>query len=132
MSVFVDTSALYALLDEADANHPAAADAFRRLRGSELVTHAYVVVETLALIGRRLGWDATQGFIDYLLPVIEVRPVDDALHRAALMAYRESGSSQVSFVDRVSFAFMRASRLRMAFAFDDDFTAQRFEVVVAS
>ena len=99
------------------------------MRGSELVTNAHVVVETLALIGRRLGWDATQRFIDHLLPVIEVRQVDDALHRAALMAYRESGSSQVSFVDRVSFAFMRASRLRMAFAFDDDFTAQGFQVM---
>lgn len=55
MRVFVDTSALYALLDEDDANHARAAKAFAELQGSELTTHAYVLVETLALVSRRLG-----------------------------------------------------------------------------
>jgi predicted nucleic acid-binding protein len=39
VSVFVDTSALYALLDEADAHHAEASDVLRRLVGSELVSH---------------------------------------------------------------------------------------------
>ena len=44
MRVFVDTSALYALLNEDDAHHAAAAEAMGRLAGSQLVTHAYVIV----------------------------------------------------------------------------------------
>lgn len=129
MTVFVDTSGLYALVDEADANHSAAVEGFRGLRGTELTTHSYVVVETLALFGRRFDWGASERLIDDLLPVIEVRPVDDALHRAALLAYRESGSSSVSFVDRTSFAFMRAHGVRRAFAFDADFARQGFALV---
>jgi hypothetical protein len=74
MSVFVDTSALYALLDEADAHHVEASDALRRLVGTELVTHAFVVVEACALVGRRLPWPATERLVDGLLPVTR-RPV---------------------------------------------------------
>ena len=64
MSVFVDTSALYALLDEADAHHVESSDALGRLIGTELVTHAYVVVEACALVGRRLPWPATERLVD--------------------------------------------------------------------
>lgn len=131
MTTFVDTSALYALIDEDDANHHLAAGTLHRLRGTDLVTHAYVVVETLALVGRRLPWPATERLIDVLVPLIDVRSVDDALHRAATVAYREGGTAGVSFVDRVSFAFMRAHDVAWAFAFDDDFHQNGFELVSA-
>ena len=122
MSVFVDTSALYALLDADDANHAAARRTFEGLRDTELTTHAYVVVESLALVSRRLGREAALHLIDGLLPVIDVRPVDAALHALALAAYRESNDIGVSFVDRTSFAFMRLHGIETAFAFDADFS----------
>jgi len=40
--VFVDTSAVYALLDASDSNHERALRATARLLGEELVTHSYV------------------------------------------------------------------------------------------
>lgn len=129
MAVFVDSSALYALLDEADANHPAAVDGLRSLRGADLVTHAYVVVEALALTGRRLGWSAVERLIDIFLPLLEVHAVDDALHRAALVAHRASGSTGVSFVDRTSFGFMRQRDVDRALAFDVDFEREGFSMV---
>jgi predicted nucleic acid-binding protein len=129
MSVFVDTSALYALLDEADARHAQASDVLRRLVGRELVTHAFVVVETCALVGRRLPWEASERLIDGLLPVIDVVPVDDDLHRAAMVAYRRSASARVSLVDHASFALMRSLGIGRAFAFDDDFAREGFELV---
>ncbi len=101
----------------------------RALRGLPLVTHGYVMVETFALVGRRLPWPATERLIDDFLPLIDVVPVDDELHRAAATAYREAGSASVSFVDRTSFAFMRAQGFDRAFAFDDDFARQGFELV---
>lgn len=131
MRVFVDTSGLYALTDERDVNHLRAVEMFRDLRGSELVTHAYILVETLALFGRRFAFSASVALLDGILPVVDVRPVDDALHRAALLAYRESGSGRVSFVDRTSFAFMRSHGIIRAFAFDADFTHNGFEVLGA-
>ena len=124
MSVFVDTSALYALLDEADARHAEASDLLRRLRGTELVTHGFVVVETCALVGRRLPWPASERLIDGLLPVIDVRSVGDDLHRAAVDAYRQSRSARISLVDHASFALMRSLGIVRAFAFDDDFARE--------
>jgi predicted nucleic acid-binding protein len=121
VSVFVDTSAVYALIDADDGNHVAARQAFENLRDAELTTHAYVVVESLALVARRLGREAVRHLIDDLLPVIDVQPVDAVLHTLALAAYRESNDVRVSFVDRTSFAFMRLNAIEAAFAFDAAF-----------
>ena len=129
MRVFVDTSALYALLDEDDANHETAVRLFGSLQGSELSTHSYVVVEALALVSRRLGWQAVVSLLDGLLSVIEVVPVDAAVQSDSLAAYRAAGSAGVSFVDRTSFAFMRANRLSDAFAFDSHFDSAGFDRV---
>jgi predicted nucleic acid-binding protein len=128
VTVFVDTSALYALVDEDDGNHTIAGDALHALRGRTLVTHTYVVVETLALVARRLPWAATERVMDVFLPLLEVYPVDDTLHRAAGVEYRASGSPAVSFVDRTSFAFMRHRGIEDAFAYDDDFERNGFTI----
>jgi len=130
MTTFVDTSAIYALLDEDDANHAAGVAIFRRLQGAELVTHAYVLVETLALVSRRLGWVAVGRLLDGILPVVGVAAVATPIHETALGVYREAGSSRVSFVDRTSFAFMRAHRIETAFAFDADFAGAGFDLAV--
>jgi len=60
MSVFVDTSALLAVLDAGDAQHPHARAAWQTLlHGDEpLVTTSDVLVETFALVQNRLGMDA--------------------------------------------------------------------------
>ncbi len=57
MSVFVDTSALLAVLDAGDAQHPPARAAWQTLleRDERLITTSYVPVETFALVQNRLG-----------------------------------------------------------------------------
>ena len=127
MNVFVDTSALFALLDEDDANHAAAVEALRRLRGGTLVTHAYFVVETIALVSRRLGSSAVERLLDSILPIVSVVAVENGLHDAAL-GDRQAGSGRVSFVDRTSLAFMRAQRIDVALAFDADFESAGFDL----
>lgn len=129
MKVFVDTSALYALLDEDDANHARAARALADLQGSELIAHAYVLVETLALASKRLGWEAVVRLLDDLLGVVAIVPVERSIQDDALAAYREGGSGQVSFVDRTSFAFMRVNRIADAFAFDAHFESAGFGLI---
>lgn len=129
MSVFVDTSALYALLDEGDRHHADAADTLRRLAGTELVTHAFVVVESTALVARQLPWPASERLIDGLLPVIDVMPIDDDAYRAATAAYSASGSARMSLVDHASFALMRSLGIGRAFAYDEDFAREGFELV---
>jgi len=128
VSIFVDTSAIYALLDADDANHAAARSAFAGFREAALTTHAYVVVESVALVSRRLGREATTHFIDDLLPVIDVEMVDAGLHAIALASFREGHMTGVRFVDRTSFVYMRQRGIETAFAFDTDFASAGFRV----
>ena len=127
MTVFVDTSALLAILDEDDQYHREAAETFRALLATaELVTHNYVEVECLALARRRLGRGAVVQLTDNIFPALTTIWVDEPLHRAALAAQRAASSSN-SLVDQVSFEIMRREGIVTAFAFDSDFEAQGFE-----
>jgi hypothetical protein len=54
VSVVVDTSALFALLDRLDAHHTSAVAFWTDADDEGLVTRAYVVVETIALVRSRL------------------------------------------------------------------------------
>lgn len=132
MTTFVDTSALYALLDSAQEGYPAASEAWRALLddAEPLLTTNYVLVETSALVQRRLGMPAVRAFHEELLPVIDVHWVDAADHAAAAEVFLAAGRG-LSLVDCTSFRVMRRLRLRRAFAFDMDFREQGFEVVPA-
>jgi predicted nucleic acid-binding protein len=74
VTVFVDTSALYALLDRADAHHKQAVATWTDLlNGDErFVTSNYVFVESFALTQSRLGMDAARLLQEDILPVINI------------------------------------------------------------
>ena len=128
MSVFVDSSALYAVLDADDASHSTAARVWRRLveQRAPLLTTSYHVVETFALVQRRLGLPAVRTLQTDLLPIVEVRWVDESLHRAAVSAVLTAGKRDLSLVDCAAFVVMRERGLQEAFAFDADFEDQGF------
>ena len=128
MATLIDTSALFALLSHRDDHHRAAAETFAELgRADDLLTHNYVVVETTALVERRLGHEDVRKLHTHLLQPIEVAWVDPEAHALAVSA--RLATARVSFVDRVSFELMRRLQIERAFAFDRDFAAEGFEVV---
>lgn len=131
--VFVDTSALYAVLDRDDRHHEEAVAIWGRLveEARPLTTHSYVLVEAFALVQRRLGPVAAKALQNDVLPLLDVIWVDEELHRAATEALLASASRTVSLVDWASFAAMRDRDLRVAFAFDNDFAAQGFDTLDA-
>lgn len=130
VSVLVDTSALYALLDEDDQNHHPAADLWPGLvRRERLTTHTYIVLEVSALVQRRLGWEAAHQLHDGLLAVVELRAVDLGTHQMAVTRWRHGGPSTLSLVDATSFMIMAESGIDRAFAFDQDFIDAGFDVV---
>lgn len=134
MTEFVDTSAFFALLDADDA-HQARAHAHLQetlATGIDLLTHEYVVVESTALIQRRLGLGALRRFVDDLLPLVEVAWIDETLHGEAREALLAAGRRNVSLVDWTSFLVMRRHGVRRAFTFDPNFGAEGFEVAPAS
>lgn len=127
--VFVDTSALLTLLDRSDSRHDAARVCLQGLADAELVTHGYVVAESLAVVRRRFGVDGATTLLDDVLPAIEVIPVDAVVHAAALARYRASLPSGTSFVDNVSFELMARDAIETAFAFDADFISAGIAVI---
>jgi len=126
--VFVDTSAIYALLDAGDATHARAEKVFQRLRQREasLLTTSYVLVEACALVTRRLGLAALRAFREDLAPLFEVVWVDEALHEASLDLLLARRKSSLSLVDAASFVTMRHVRIEEAFAFDRHFDEEGF------
>ena len=129
MTLFVDTSGIIALVDRDDAAHAGVVRAFSMGRDEPLVTHAYVVVETLAVVRRRFGAAVAADLVGRVLPALLVHEVDPELHASALVAFRETIESSVSLVDRTSFAFMRREGIGRAIALDVDFRTAGFEMV---
>jgi predicted nucleic acid-binding protein len=131
--IFVDTSAIYALLDRADACHREAAAIWAELveTRAALLTTNYVVLECFALIQSRLGMTAARRVNDDLLPVLEVAWIEREEHTAAVDAVLAADRRGLSVVDATSFQVMRRQGLRQAFAFDDDFARQGFDVLSA-
>lgn len=131
MSVFVDTSAIFAGIDGDDAFHGRAVDEWTQLlgRSESLVTHSLVEVESAALLHRRLGSEALAALRDRLLPRLQVVEIDRDQRRAAMTAVCVDGHRSVSIVDRVSFDLMRALGITRAFAYDRHFSDAGFELV---
>ena len=130
--VFVDTSALVAFLDGDDPRHARVVSTFAELASDDLVTHGYVVAESIAVVRRRFGVGGVIALLDDLLPVMDVLPVEPALHAAAQTRYRSSLPSGTSFVDQVSFGVMEREAISTAFALDADFVAAGVTVVPRS
>ncbi len=126
MNVFVDTSALYAVLSRTDRNHADAAVRWRSFVSDpavKLFTSNYAVIETCALVRNRLGRAAVADLFQSLLPATTVLWVDETLHQAAVEAMLAAGDNGPSPVDCSAFALMHSRGLTHAFAYDRHFAA---------
>jgi len=121
--VLVDTSAILALLVSEDVAHAEAVRAFESLRRqkAKLVMTSSALLETYALLGRRLGLAAAARFRDDFEPLLDVVWVDRALHEAAMDLWLERTSRRASLVDATSFVVAKEQGLTTAFAFDAHF-----------
>jgi predicted nucleic acid-binding protein len=128
MTAFVDTSALLALLDGDDDHHAAAIKVWQSLAAQSalLVTTNYVLVETTAVVQRRIGVDAVRALIGDVVPLLDVVFVDETTHAAAVTALLATGRRHLSLVDCTSFEVMRQANVTTAFAYDRHFKDQGF------
>lgn len=130
MSVFIDTSALLAVLDADDDCHPEASPVWERIISSDsetFLTTNYVVLELFAVVQRRLGMKAVRTLDQGILPVVTVEWVTPEDHRSGVSALLVSGRRRLSLVDTVSFTVMRRLGLVKCFAFDPHFPQEGFE-----
>lgn len=129
--IFLDTSLVYALADRRDEFHGVARTRFDLALRSRrpLVTHNYVLVESMALLQRRLGLQTALDF-SRDAAAFEIEWVGAPLHRQALAAL--AAGAATSFVDQVSFAVMRRRGITEALSLDEDFVAAGFDLFGAT
>ena len=91
-----------------------------------LVTSNYVLVESSALVQRRLGLEALRALADILVPMLRPLRIDEELHAVAVAALFTASRRKLSLVDCTSFELVRRHGLTEALALDDDFARQGF------
>ena len=125
--MLLDTSGLFAYLDENDARHEDAVELF--LAAPVLLTHSYVLAELVPLLHTR-GFDRQRSvdFQQELLdsPDIEIIWVDASLHRTAVALLEERIDKGYSLCDAVSFVLMRSRRIHEALTTDHHFEQEGF------
>jgi uncharacterized protein len=131
VSVFVDTSAFYALLVRTDRAHARVRAAFTAQLDARrpLRTTSFVIVETLALLQHRVGLAAARDFDEDILPVVRVDWVDEMLYRHGADRLWREDRRRLSLVDCVSFEFMAREGIGTALAVDPDFAGAGFDVL---
>ena len=129
MNVFVDTSALLAVLDRSDERHSTAKRTWvDLLNGTHtLVCHNFFLIETSAVLLRRIGMEAVRVFERDIRPVLRLVWVTREIHEAAVGVQLMADRRALSLVDCVSFEIMRRMGLRTAFAFDPHFREFGYE-----
>jgi len=98
-------------------------------REAPLVTSSYVLLETYALLHRRVGFPAVEGLRHQFTPLLEVIWVDADVHERGLDLLLARRLRELSLVDAVSFVLMRLNDLDDAFAFDPHFEREGFSPV---
>jgi predicted nucleic acid-binding protein len=130
-NIFVDTSAFYALMDRSDSYHQKAKKLWTFLLDEELYfkTTNYIIIETLALLQNRLGFEAAQLYSSDILELVDILWVDESRHSLAFELWLSLGRKKLSLVDCVSFITMRHYRLEKVFGFDRHFDQQGFDIL---
>lgn len=132
-SVFVDTSAWYALADAGDEHHNEAAHSLRRLLDDHrtLITTNHVVSEAYTLLRVRLGFGAAQEFLRRIRSsaFTERLFIPESWEEAAEDLLAQYHDQDFSYVDATSFIVMRHLRLQEALAYDRHFAVLGFAPV---
>ena len=129
--IFVDTSALYALISTQDQNLKPAVAAWRRVleQGDILFTNNYVLVESFALIQSRLGIEFARALQTNIVPFLQVDWIGEQQHTSSVNDVFIANRRQLSLVDCSSFETMRRLGINKVFSFDEHFREQDFEVI---
>jgi predicted nucleic acid-binding protein len=130
MRVFADTSGLFALLVRNDLMHVRAQlnFAYFAQHRAELLTSSFVLVETAALLQRRVGLAAVHDFQSKIIPLLEIIWVNGAWYTRAIQRLFALNNRNISLVDCLSFEIMESREIAYAFSFDGHFPENGFTI----
>ena len=129
--ILVDTSAIVAIADTRDEAHERALDVLNNLRSEStpLWTHSYVVLESSAVMQRKLGIEPALEFLTEIVNLATIHWVSQEDHERAVYRLGQRRRRNLSLVDCVSFVLMETYGSTTAFAYDSDFQTEGFELV---
>ncbi|TAK30114.1 MAG: PIN domain-containing protein [Chloroflexota bacterium] len=121
--VFVDTSAILAIVDSLDRHHAQAMEIMGRCANEQytLLTTRFVVVETHAGLLRAVGFHEARAFLQNGMEEIAEVLTEESDYRRAKEIVFQHKDKDYSLCDAISFAVMDRLNLSLAFAFDDHF-----------
>ena len=119
VTVFVDTSAFYAVLDRDDANHEAAGKTWVQLLRDQhtLLTTNYVLLETCALLQSRLGITAWRAFHQDVVPLLQIDWISKEQHSSGVDAALTASRKRLSVADCIAFQTLQRKRRSDRFLF---------------
>lgn len=125
MSLFVDSSVFYAVVDRADRHKTRAQELVSS--GERLVTTDHVLAESWLLIQRRYGWSFAEQFWGRLRGgLVAIETVFSGDLDAAWRIGETFSDQDFSIVDRTSFAVMERLGIDRVATFDDHFSIYRY------
>lgn len=129
--IFIDTSALYALISTEDQNIALAVPTWKGMleRGDMLFTNNYVLVECFTLIQSRLGIEFTRTLQLNILQFLQIDWIGEQQHMSSVNDVLTANRRQLSLVDCSSFETMRRLGIDKVFTFDEHFHEQGFQVI---
>ena len=128
--IIIDTSAIFAYLDPNDLFHAQATETYYNLlsEGDRLFTNSYVLVESAALIHRRMGFVALRSFLDSVHGRWDIQWITRSAHDAIWRRMSASSGSRLSLVDW-SVIVMAKQTGAAVFTFDSDFAGEGLTVI---
>jgi predicted nucleic acid-binding protein len=130
MNIFTDTSGFFALMTHNDYMHVCAKENFKYFakERARLLTSSFVLVETLALLQRRIGLEPVHEFNAKIFPLLEVVWIDKQWYWKGIQRVFSHGKRDLSLVDCISFEIMESRDISMAFTFDKHFSDYGFTI----
>lgn len=131
MNVFVDTSALFAMLVKNDYMHVRARATFEALsvQNTEFHITSYVLLEILALLQTRVRLDAARLFHHEFLPILKVHWVNEQLHEKAFRRLELRGKREISLVDCTGFIWMEENNVSYVLTYDRYYADEGFTIL---
>jgi len=131
MSIFIDTSAFLAILNEEDKFHQLAKTTWEEIINSDeyLICSNYVIIETISLLQKRFGIEALRIFEHEVRPIINVVWIDQSIHHTGMIVVLTTNHRKLSLVDCTSFEIIRNNHIDQVFTFDPHFSEQGFDII---
>lgn len=120
MRVFVDSSAIVALLVKNDRNHEQAVEVLSRLtrQGAELVLSNFIIADYNLIAVHANSFKAREWLLTNTWPVERVERLDE---KRALVIIRTYADKDFSYTDATSFAMIERFAIDLAFTYDRHF-----------